>query len=197
MPGSSAWSAGSFHVRHDPDLRLVIIGRGAETEALTKLAIAYGAMVEVLSPDPETIHACVRHGAVAWHLARPSRPPHLRSDRHTAIVMLFHDHDWEIELLAQALTLRSFFIGAMGSRRTHERRLPELRKHRVPDELSRRIVAPVGMIRSARDPDTLALSILSQVVDAHRETSVTSCEAKSAGYLEALGLSALPASRVT
>lgn len=185
--GPVGWCAGSFHVRHDPDLRLVIVGRGAETQALTKLAIAYGAMVEVLSPDQETIHACVRHGAVAWHLARPSRSPHLRSDGHTAIVMLFHDHDWEIELLAQALTLRPFFIGAMGSRQTHERRLAELRKHGVPDELSRRIVAPVGMIRSARDPDTLALSILSQVVDAHRETSAISCEAKPVHHLEALG----------
>jgi xanthine dehydrogenase accessory factor len=101
--------------------------------------------------------------------------------------MLFHDHDWEIELLAQALTLRTFFIGAMGSRETHERRLAELRQNGVPDELSRRIVAPVGMIRSARDPDTLALSILSQVVDAHREMSATSGEAKPVHHLEALG----------
>lgn len=191
------WSAGSFHVRHDPDLRLVIIGTGAETQALTKLAIAYGAMVEVLSPDQATVDTCVQHGALAWYLTSPSRSPHLRSDSHTAIVMLFHDHDWEIELLAQALTLRPFFIGAMGSRQTHERRLATLREHGVADKLSRRIVAPVGMIRSARDPDTLALSILSQVVDAYRETSATSCEAKSAGYLEALGLSPLPASRVT
>ena len=61
------------------------------------------------------------------------------------------------------------FIGAMGSRRTHEVRLRRLREHGVPQPLLDRLVAPLGLIPSTRDPATLALSTLGHIVAAHRE----------------------------
>lgn len=173
---TAGWLDDVFYVRHEPELRLVIIGRGSETEALARISAAYGTTVDVLTPDETTANASRRYGAKTWHLLSPSPSPHLVSDRHTAIVMLFHDHEWEIELLVQALSQRTFFIGAMGSKQTHERRLGQLRSKGVPDDLCRRIVGPVGLIHAARDPDTLALSILSQVVEAYRVASRVSAE---------------------
>lgn len=188
--GQVGWSTDSFHVRHDPELRLVIIGHGRETEALTRLAVAFGAVVEVLTPDRAIAAACIRQGARARHLHSPSGSSDLAGDRHTAIVMLFHDHDWEPELLVQALSSRAFYIGAMGSRQTHKRRLASLRGYGVADELSSRIVGPIGLLPSTRDPETLALSILSQIVSIYRlsldeAAEATSGEDEHASQLEA------------
>jgi xanthine dehydrogenase accessory factor len=160
----STWHGKAFLASHRPDLHLFIIGHGAETEALAGLALAYGAQVTVLSPDETIVEQTSRSSAASWRLKTPARSPHLAADPYSAIVMLFHDHDWETELLAQALEQEAFFIGAMGSRATQARRLDALRKHGVPDQRLARLVGPIGLIPAARNPDTLALSVLSEVV---------------------------------
>ena len=78
--------------------------------------------------------------------------------------MLFHDHDWETALLRQALAQEALFIGAMGSARTHANRLAALEAAGVPAEQAARVCGPIGLIPAARDPQTLALSVLSEVV---------------------------------
>ena len=88
-------------------------------------------------------------------------------------MFLFHDHTWEPSLLEQVITQPWFFIGAMGSRRTHENRLEQLRGREIPEEALARIAAPLGLIPSARDPMTLALSALAQVVDRYRQIVAT------------------------
>jgi xanthine dehydrogenase accessory factor len=165
----SGWEDDVFRVRHDPELRLVIVGHGAETQALATLARGYGAEVAVLSPDTAIVEAVAACGAAAWHLKTAARTPLLRTDKHTAVVMLFHDHDWEDELLAQALEQNAFFVGAMGSRATHARRLARLERQGVPASSLARLVGPIGLIPATRDPDTLALSALSQIVGLYRE----------------------------
>lgn len=74
-----------------PDLRMVTAGYGAETTALTRLSLAYGAQVLVLSPDPATVEAATAMGADAWRLTPNGPSPHLVTDRHAAVVLLFHD----------------------------------------------------------------------------------------------------------
>jgi xanthine dehydrogenase accessory factor len=164
------WHNGRFLVPHAPNLRLVIAGHGAETGALARLAVSFGADVAMLSPDTATVAAAARDGAEAWVLKGRQRSPHLRADRHTAVVMLFHDHDWETELLLQALEQEPFFIGAMGSRATQARRLQVLAARGVPAAALARITGPVGMLHAARDPETLALSALGQIVGCYRES---------------------------
>ena len=83
-------------------------------------------------------------------------------------MFLFHDHAWEPSLLEQVITQPWFFIGAMGSRRTHANRLEQLRERGIAEEALARITAPLGLIPSARDPMTLALSALAQVADRYR-----------------------------
>lgn len=167
-PGSqTGWSDDLFHVCHDPDLRLIVAGHGAEPRSMARLGSSYGAEIVVLSPDAELVSAMRTEGQAAYVLKTPARSTYLNGDPWTAIVLLFHDHDWEAELLAQALDSPAFFVGAMGSRRTHASRLDALARLGVAPANRNRLVAPLGLIPATRDPDTLALSALAQIVAAH------------------------------
>jgi xanthine dehydrogenase accessory factor len=165
----SGWHLGAYLVRHDPDMRLLVAGHGAETLALARLGLSFGAEVAVLCPNQDLVDAAAGLGAEAWKLQTRQRSPHLRADQHTAVVLLFHDHDWELELLMQALEQEAFFIGAMGSRTTQAQRLRALAQRGVPAAALARLVGPIGLIGRARDPDTLALSAIAQIVNQYCE----------------------------
>ncbi len=157
MPGG-----GGFAVTHRPNLRLAIIGHGASVRALHAQASAYGADTLVVTPDAAI---CADAGGDAILLRSTGDRPDLAIDAWTAAIFLFHDHDWEGPLLAQVLAAPGFFTGAMGSRATHAARCAALAARGVGAEAIAGIVAPIGLIPSSRDPETLALSILAQVVD--------------------------------
>jgi xanthine dehydrogenase accessory factor len=159
----TGWRDGKFHARHAPDLRTIIIGHGEETRAMAAIATAFGAQVNVLSPDSTLVDALVASGTESHHLKTPAQSPWLKTDAYTAVVMLFHDHDWEIAFLTQALEQDAFFIGAMGSRATHAVRVATLANRGVSAESIERLVGPIGLIPATRDPETLALSALAEI----------------------------------
>ncbi|WP_084384838.1 XdhC family protein [Novosphingobium naphthalenivorans] len=164
----TGWHGDEFVARHHPDLRLMIVGHGTETDALARLASAYGAEVAVFSPDADIIARLADSGMSAALLKTPARSDLLSTDAFTAVVMLFHDHDWELDLMGQALEQEALFIGAMGSRSTQARRLDALRSRGLSDAMLARLHGPIGLIPATRDPDTLALSVLSQVVELYQ-----------------------------
>jgi len=177
-------------VAHVPDLHLVISGHGASVTALARLAVALGVDSLVVSPDPLNIAQANTLGVRTHVLTMPTdRAPVL--DGWTAAVFLFHEHEWEGPQLAAALASSAFFVGAMGSVKTHGARLAELAALGVPESDRARIVAPIGLIPSSRDPETLALSTLTQVVAAYHartaqrageaDTHTGNCTASSAG----------------
>jgi xanthine dehydrogenase accessory factor len=161
---SSSWEGDAFVACHLPDLRIIALGHGSEVQALAALGRAYGIEVTVLTPDEAIVEKEWEASSAAYLLKTPGRSPHLITDRHTAVVFLFHDHDWETALLAQALEQEAFYIGAMGSRQTQARRVAALVEYGVSAERAACIVGPIGLIPATRDPDTLALSVLAQVV---------------------------------
>lgn len=159
--------AHGIEVTHIPPLRLALIGHGATVDALATLAGASAADVTVLSPDHDQIARAVERGDMTELLTMPTMVARFRSDDWTALIFLFHDHDWEPPLLARMLGQNGFFVGAMGSRKTHADRVEALRMLGVDPSAIDRIVAPVGLIPSMRDPETLAVSILAQVIAAY------------------------------
>lgn len=164
----TGWSPKGFAAAHDPELRLMIAGHGEEVGALARLALAYGAEVQVLSPDKAVLDSAISTAIPMTHLASPTDGAVLTADRFTAVILLFHDHEWETDLLIAAIGSEAFFVGAMGSRTTHAARAALLEAAgTAPDDIAR-IVAPVGAIPAVRDPDMLALSILAQVVETAR-----------------------------
>ena len=170
--GQTGWIDGHFAAHHEPDLSLVIAGHGDEIVSLTRLAAAYGADVHALTPDEALLERLRGEGAQVQRLTTAADSAKIVDDPYTAIVLLFHDHDWETALLVAALETRAFYIGAMGSRQTHVARVERLEQAGVSPREIARIVAPIGSIHAVRDPDTLALSIMAQVVQIARDIAV-------------------------
>ena len=84
--------------------------------------------------------------------------------RRTAIVILTHDPKFDIPILEFALKSPVGYLGAMGSRRTHEKRKANLREIGVTDDQMERIHAPLGLDLGARTPEETAVSILAQII---------------------------------
>lgn len=147
-----------------PRRRLVVFGLGPVAVQLARAASATGFEVILHTPDEATAAAAgtVRSGGEVMERA-------LREvDDRTAIVFAFHDHDKEERLLPAALATHAFYIGAMGSRVTHARRLEMLRAAGFDDGQLGRIHGPAGLIERARSAADLAVSIVAQVVAAAR-----------------------------
>jgi xanthine dehydrogenase accessory factor len=84
-------------------------------------------------------------------------------DKWTATVLLFHEHEWEGAILARAAAAEGFYVGALGSTRTHQLRCQRLAGMGVSTERIERIRGPIGMINRAREPGILALSVLAEI----------------------------------
>lgn len=163
-------ATGTGQFGHWPRPRLQIIGHGAGVEELNRLALASGCATRVLTPDERISARLDRQGCDVHLLRRANETGLLASDPWTAIIFLFHDHDWETQLMAHAFDRPHFYIGAMGGLRAHEQRLANLRALGATDEKLMSLKAPIGMFHSSRDPQTLALSTLAQVIQTYQQT---------------------------
>lgn len=144
-----------------PPLRLVALGHGEDLTALVRLARAFGLAVEAYAPETDR-HAAAEPGVTS--MASRTALPALTGDAWTAFVFLFHDHDWEEHLLPHALAQDGFYHGAVGSARTHRARLDWLLAAGIPQARLDGLRGGIGLIPATRDPATLALSILGELV---------------------------------
>ncbi|MFE6199884.1 XdhC family protein [Streptomyces sp. NPDC057838] len=87
-----------------------------------------------------------------------------RTDRRTVLCVLTHDAKFDVPLLTEALRLPVAYVGAMGSRRTHEDRARRLREEGVSDSELARLRSPIGLDLGARTPEETALSIAAEIV---------------------------------
>jgi xanthine dehydrogenase accessory factor len=158
-----------FERRYVPALKIIAAGRGPAVAALLDLAAAMGLKTAALSPD-ESVAALARG---RWEEARALTHPEdivdLGGDAYSAVVLLFHDHHWETELLTSALKGDCFYIGAMGSRATHAQRVVRLAERGLDDDEIGRVRGPIGLFPGARRPGDLALSVLAEIVGEFRE----------------------------
>ncbi|MDC0887365.1 XdhC family protein [Altererythrobacter sp.] len=155
---------------HWPEARLLIIGHGAGVTALASLARSMDLATAVLSPDERIIDQLGASTVTVSQLARPDDTALIESDPWTAIIFLFHDHDWEIALMKRALETPHFYVGAMGGKQAHAARSQALASAGVSAQEIASIHAPIGLFHSSRDPDTLALSALAEVIRVYQQT---------------------------
>jgi xanthine dehydrogenase accessory factor len=87
-------------------------------------------------------------------------------DARTVICVLTHDPKFDVPLLEVALQTDAAYIGAMGSRRTHDDRLARLREEGVPEESLARLASPIGLDIGARTPEETAVSIAAEIIAA-------------------------------
>ena len=148
-----------------PSPSMVIVGATHVAISLCRLATEVGYTVTVIDarsalatperfPDAERlIHAWPEEALVQAPL-----------DRYSSLVVLTHDPKFDVPTLANALRSEAPYIGAQGSRVTHNRRRQELRQHGFSDADLARIRAPIGLDIGSRTPAELAVAILAEVL---------------------------------
>ncbi len=155
-----------------PPPRLVAIGAVHITQALAPMARMTGFDVVVI--DPRTAFATDARFEGTALLAEwpadvvPSRVP---IDAYTALVAVTHDpkiDDWPI---AEALRNGAFYVGALGSRKTHAKRIERLQALGLGETDIGRIAAPIGLDIGAQSPAEIAVSVLAQMIEALRKRS--------------------------
>jgi xanthine dehydrogenase accessory factor len=146
----------------------VTIGDGEEVMSLAQLAQAHGALAEVYGSRPATRDQCSELGMRSQLITGRSTIAAIKSDPWTAWLFVSHEHDWEVDLIAEALSKQGFFIGAMGSRETAARRCAALHAMEVGRDEIARIASPVGLIPASRDAATFALSALAHISAAYQ-----------------------------
>lgn len=153
---------------HAPPTRLVILGAVHVAQALAPMAAAVGCAVTVV--DPRTAFASPeRFPGVALVADWPDRAlPALALDRYTAFAALTHDPKIDDPGLTEALAGGCFYVGALGSRRTHAARRERLAAAGVGPEAIDGIRAPIGLPIGAASPAEIAVSILAEIIAALR-----------------------------
>jgi len=149
---------------HNPPLRLVVVGAVHIAQALVPLAAVLGYAITVV--DPRRAFATdERFPNVTISSEWPDEALEvLKPDQRTAIVTLTHDPKLDDPALDRALRSRAFYIGALGSRKTHAARLGRLRELGHGDAALARIHGPVGLAIEAVTAPEIALAILAEIV---------------------------------
>ena len=152
-----------------PPVRLIIAGATHIGQVLASLAQAIG--YEVVVVDPRVAFASDERFAGTSAVTRwPAESmADVGLDRRTAVVALTHVANIDDEALTTALCSDCLYIGALGSRRTHEKRLDRLRETGFSDGMLSRIHAPVGLPIGAKGPAEIAVSILAEIIKTTRQ----------------------------
>ncbi|OOY33638.1 hypothetical protein BMI88_02575 [Thioclava sp. F36-6] len=156
---------GELRIAFRPEPRFVIFGAGAEAVFFADLVRATGAPHLLLTPEDATFANAEGAGCTVRKLDRSAIPSDVAIDARTAVILLFHDHDWELDILEAALATPAFYIGAQGSVRTQNRRQEGLQARGIDAATRARVHGPIGLIQSARDPRLLAVSVLAEVLE--------------------------------
>ncbi|MGW1787109.1 XdhC family protein [Streptomyces sp. NPDC002143] len=158
-----------FIASHAPRPRLLVFGATDHAGAVVSLGMFLGHDVTV----------CDARGVFATPARFPDADevvvdwPHrylatTTTDTRTLVVVLTHDPKFDVPLLEVALRLPVAYVGAMGSRRTHEDRLARLRAAGLTDRELARLHSPIGLDLGARPPEETAVSIAAEIVAVRR-----------------------------
>ncbi|MDR2187757.1 MAG: XdhC family protein [Azonexus sp.] len=158
-------AAGDLFARvYAPAPRLIIVGAVHIAQALAPMAAMAGYEVALIDPR-RAFGSAGRFPGLAVSDEWPDEGmTRLMPDGQTAVVTLTHDPKLDDPALAVALNSPAFYIGALGSRRTHEKRLARLRQLGLGEEQLERIHAPVGLDLGGRYPAEIAVAILAEII---------------------------------
>ncbi|HVC63439.1 MAG TPA: XdhC family protein [Acetobacteraceae bacterium] len=160
-----------LHV-YNPPLRLVVVGAVHIAQALVPFASQCGFAVTVVDPR-RSFASDERFPNVTISTAWPDEAMDaLRPDTRTAVVTLTHDPKLDDPALDRALKSAAFYIGSLGSRRTHAARLKRLRELGHGEDVLARIRGPVGLNIEAVTAPEIALSIIAEIVAVRRGAPV-------------------------
>ena len=167
----SSMPSSSFRRWYTPSRRLYIIGSGPAVAALAVMAREADYSVEVLTPDQQTLDDVKRSGVQVSLFRSQLQIESLATDVWTCAVLMFHEHERETEILTTLLNTEVFYIGALGSARTHNIRLDLLSEAGVTSVQCARIHGPVGLAIQAMTPTEIAISVLGELTLEYRKAA--------------------------
>ncbi|MFP5019514.1 XdhC family protein [Pseudonocardia phyllosphaerae] len=156
-----------------PPPRMIVFGAIDFAAAVARIGSFLGFRVTVCDARPVFATASRFPGAnevvVEWpHRYLQAESDAGRVDNRTALCVLTHDPKFDVPLLEVALRLPAVgYIGAMGSRRTHDDRVARLRGNGVTDAELSRMSSPIGLDLGARTPEETAVSIAAEMIAQH------------------------------
>ena len=160
-----------FLTVHVPPAQLVITGAVHISQALAPMARLVGYDVTIV--DPRTAFASIERFPDVKVIAEwpdVALPP-LGIDRYTAFVALTHDPKIDDPALTHALARDCFYIGALGSKKTHARRIERLKAQGLSDGALARIHAPIGLEIGAVSPAEIAVAIMGEITAELRQSA--------------------------
>jgi xanthine dehydrogenase accessory factor len=152
-----------------PAAQLIVIGAVHISQALAPIGKLLGYDVTIV--DPRTAFATPERFPDVKVVAEwpDTALPPLNVDRYTAFVALTHDPKVDDPALLHALSRDCFYIGALGSRKTHARRIDRLKQQGFSEADLSRIHAPIGLDIGAVSPAEIAVAIMAQITERLRE----------------------------
>jgi xanthine dehydrogenase accessory factor len=158
-----------FFTVYVPAPQLVITGAVHISQALAPIGKMLGYDVTIV--DPRTAFASPERFPDVKVVAEwpDTALPPLNVDHYTAFVALTHDPKIDDPALEHALKRDCFYIGALGSRKTHARRVERLKQQGFSDADIARIAAPIGLDIGAVSPAEIAVAIMAQITEKLRE----------------------------
>jgi xanthine dehydrogenase accessory factor len=165
---------------HTPPRRLVVVGAVHIAQALVPMALPLGLDLTVIDPRRAFLTAERFPGVTITDAWPDEAMDALAPDRRTAVVTLTHDPKLDDPALDRALRSEAFYIGALGSRRTHAARLARLAALGHGREALARIRGPIGLAIEAVTAPEIALSILAEIVAVRRGAAIAASPAEGA-----------------
>lgn len=160
---------GEFFINiHNPPLKLIIIGAVHIAQAVIPIARLAG--YDVIVVDPRGAFATPeRFPDIGLRSEWPDEAlPDIGLDARTALIALTHDPKLDDPALKLALASDCFYIGALGSKKTHAGRIERLATAGIARQALSRIHAPVGLAIGARGPAEIAIAIMAEMTQALR-----------------------------
>lgn len=149
---------------HNPPLRLIIVGAVHVAEPLAQVAAVAGFAITIVDPR-RAFATAARFPGRALVTAWPDDAiAALAPDARTAVVTLTHDPKLDDPALIAALATPAFYVGCLGSTRTHAARRARLGQGGVAAAALDRLHGPVGLRIGARTPAEIAVSILGEII---------------------------------
>ena len=153
----------------EPDFRLLCFGEGANLISLCLAASAAGLVTEAYSPDARAIQYLRNLGLESAAIHHSYDYATLSIDQYCGVVTVFHEHEWETGILKAALNSNAQYIGALGSRKTHQERLKTLGGATSLQQSPSVIHAPVGLDIGAQSPTEISIAIVAEIIARRRQ----------------------------
>ena len=169
--GKSGQEGEEFVTVFNPPVRVVVVGAVHIAQALLPMLRLAGFDTHLIDPRGAFASASRFPGEEILDDWPDEALAALKPDRHTAVVTLTHDPKLDDPAIRAALAADVFYLGCLGSRRTHARRLERLAAAGLEPGALARIHAPVGLNIGAAGPGEIAASILAEIIAALRQAA--------------------------